>query len=68
MVFSVCARARRTAGAAMDGRSSTRAPVAGVNGTQLCVYTSFVDVAYIGSGVQLPFGRLGRETALRLKF
>ena len=36
MVMSVCASARRTAGAAAEGASRRRAPVAGVKGTHDC--------------------------------
>ncbi len=36
MVLSEFARARRTAGAATEGASSMRAPLAGVNGTHDC--------------------------------
>ena len=36
MVISVCASARRTAGAAGEGASRMRAPVAGVKGTHDC--------------------------------
>ncbi len=60
MVFSVCARARRTAGAAMDGRSRIRAPVAGVNGTQLCVCKSFLDVSDSGPEANCRLSGWGR--------